>query len=35
LVVAGVRERQAVSKRAVQKMNMERFSLKKLSGGGG
>jgi hypothetical protein len=33
LVVAEVRERRAVSKQAAQKMDMERFSLKKLNEG--
>jgi hypothetical protein len=33
LVVAKVRERLAVSKRAVKKMDMEIFHLKKLNGG--
>jgi hypothetical protein len=31
LVVAEVRERLAVSKRMVKKMDMERFNLKKLN----
>jgi DNA repair ATPase RecN len=31
LVVAKVRERRAVSKQAVQKIDMERFNLKKLN----
>jgi hypothetical protein len=33
LVVAKIRERLAVSKRPVNKMNMERFNLKKLNEG--
>jgi hypothetical protein len=33
LVVAKVRERVAVGKRAVKKMDMEIFHLKKLNGG--
>jgi hypothetical protein len=35
LVVAKVRGRLAVSKRAAQKIDMERFNVKNLSGGGG
>jgi hypothetical protein len=33
LVVAKVRERLAISKQAAQKMEMERFNLKKLNEG--
>jgi hypothetical protein len=35
LVVAKVRERLAVSKRAAQKMETERFNVKQLNEGGG
>jgi hypothetical protein len=34
LVVAKIRERLAVSKRPVNKMDMDRFNLKKLNEGG-